>query len=133
MMSLCLHVRAHNCTDCIVSVLTSQMNALSSSKQTSHSRGEQLTGEVILLSPQNCSQPVAKISAELWACSKCFGCFISKAALDRVCWQRFHFRAFQMAENWRPWLSGNWRRLWWNCIDAHPIPIVGVMTVLNLT
>lgn len=34
MMSLCLHVRVHNCIDCIVSVLTPQMNAMQSLTQT---------------------------------------------------------------------------------------------------
>lgn len=34
MMSLCLHMRVHNCIDCIVSVLTPQMNAMQSLTQT---------------------------------------------------------------------------------------------------
>lgn len=25
-----------------------------------------------------------------------------------------------MAENWSPWPTLSWRRLWWSCIDAHP-------------
>lgn len=124
MMSLRLHVRAGaqlSCTDCIVSVLTPQMNALP--RQTSHSQGGPLTGGGdSSVTPKLSPTPSQKsqLSCRPAVCSKCFGCIISEAALDALCWQRFHSTALQMAENWRPWPTLNRRRFRWSCTDAHP-------------